>query len=177
SREVGRTSSVTWFFPIGSKLRHCASEKYASEFEASFGALVSEGTSLVSGHLESAVSEGSFSSEEADAIVKECIESVIGGDDYNQNQVNKWTATIVERCLTQLVRQGKPYKYIGMCLSLSTESPTRSKYTVFLLPFSKLKCSLSFRFGTIDVIQPLHWHFMCEHTHIHPECLCVACSV
>uniref|UniRef100_A0A3Q3JV32 Dynein light chain Tctex-type 3 n=1 Tax=Monopterus albus TaxID=43700 RepID=A0A3Q3JV32_MONAL len=27
-------------------------------------------------------------------------------------QVNKWTAAIVERCLTQLVRQGKPYKYI-----------------------------------------------------------------
>ncbi|KAM7365790.1 hypothetical protein PAMP_016695 [Pampus punctatissimus] len=39
----------------------------------------------------------------------ECIESVVGGDDYNQGQVNKWTASIVERCLTQLVKQGKPY--------------------------------------------------------------------
>ncbi|CAN9498401.1 unnamed protein product [Ophioblennius macclurei] len=60
-------------------------------------------------------SEGSFSSDEADAIVKECIEGVVGKDDYSQNHVNKWTASIVERCLTQLVKQGKPYKYIVTC--------------------------------------------------------------
>ncbi|KAM6893459.1 dynein light chain Tctex-type 3-like [Xenentodon cancila] len=60
-------------------------------------------------------SEGSFTSEEADIIVKECIESVVGGDDYNQNLVNKWTAGIVERCLTQLVKLGKPYKFIVTC--------------------------------------------------------------
>ncbi|XP_078790013.1 dynein light chain Tctex-type 3 isoform X1 [Oryzias latipes] len=56
--------------------------------------------------------EGSFNSEETDGIVKECIENVVGGDDYSANLVNKWTAGIVERCLTQLVKQGKPYKYI-----------------------------------------------------------------
>ncbi|XP_059183768.1 dynein light chain Tctex-type 1-like [Centropristis striata] len=60
-------------------------------------------------------SEGSFNSEEADSLVKECIESVVGGDDYSQSQVNKWTASIVERCLTQLVKQGKPYKFIVTC--------------------------------------------------------------
>ncbi|TDG96091.1 hypothetical protein EPR50_G00235900 [Perca flavescens] len=59
--------------------------------------------------------EGSFNSEEADGVVKECIEAVVGGDDYSVNQVNKWTASIVERCLTQLVKQGKPYKYIVTC--------------------------------------------------------------
>ena len=37
----------------------------------------------------------------------------MGADDYSQNLVNKWTAGIVERCLTQLVKQGKSYKYIG----------------------------------------------------------------
>ncbi|XP_035533291.1 dynein light chain Tctex-type 1-like [Morone saxatilis] len=47
--------------------------------------------------------------------VCQCIESVVGGDDYSQSQVNKWTASIVERCLTQLVKQGKPYKYIVTC--------------------------------------------------------------
>ncbi|KAF3857036.1 hypothetical protein F7725_008895 [Dissostichus mawsoni] len=57
-------------------------------------------------------SESSFHSEEADNIVKECIEGVVGNDDYSQSLVNKWTAGIVERCLTQLVKQGKPYKYI-----------------------------------------------------------------
>uniref|UniRef100_A0A3Q3F6U2 Dynein light chain Tctex-type 3 n=1 Tax=Labrus bergylta TaxID=56723 RepID=A0A3Q3F6U2_9LABR len=60
-------------------------------------------------------SEGSFNSEEADSVVKECIESVVGADDYSQNQVNKWTASIVERCLTQLMKQGKAYKYIVTC--------------------------------------------------------------
>ncbi|XP_061571659.1 dynein light chain Tctex-type 3-like [Cololabis saira] len=59
--------------------------------------------------------EGSFNSEEAESIVKECIEGVVGTDDYSQNLVNKWTAGIVERCLTQLVKQGKPYKFIVTC--------------------------------------------------------------
>ncbi|XP_023285553.1 dynein light chain Tctex-type 3-like [Seriola lalandi dorsalis] len=59
--------------------------------------------------------EGSFNSEEADNIVKECIENILGSDDYSQSLVNKWTASIVERCLTQLVKQGKPYKYIVTC--------------------------------------------------------------
>ncbi|XP_033936114.1 dynein light chain Tctex-type 3-like [Pseudochaenichthys georgianus] len=66
-------------------------------------------------------SESSFHSEEADSIVKECIEGVVGNDDYSQSLVNKWTAGIVERCLTQLVKQGKPYKYIGTwSMSVST---------------------------------------------------------
>ncbi|KAM9766422.1 dynein light chain Tctex-type 3 [Menidia menidia] len=59
--------------------------------------------------------EGSFNSEEADSIVKECIEGVVGGDDYSQALVNKWTAAIVERCLTQMVKLGKAYKYIVTC--------------------------------------------------------------
>uniref|UniRef100_A0A3Q2XMP4 Dynein light chain Tctex-type 3 n=2 Tax=Hippocampus comes TaxID=109280 RepID=A0A3Q2XMP4_HIPCM len=59
--------------------------------------------------------EGSFNTEEADSIVKECIENVVGGDDYNQNLVNKWTSAIVERCLTQLVKLGKQYKFIVTC--------------------------------------------------------------
>ncbi|XP_062270485.1 dynein light chain Tctex-type 3-like [Scomber scombrus] len=60
-------------------------------------------------------SESSFNSEEVDTIVKECIEGVVGVDDYSQGQVNKWTASIVERCLTLLVKQGKAYKYIVTC--------------------------------------------------------------
>lgn len=47
------------------------------------------------------------------AVLSQCIENVVGADDYSQSLVNKWTASIVERCLTQLVKQGKPYKYIG----------------------------------------------------------------
>ncbi|XP_061688061.1 dynein light chain Tctex-type 3-like [Syngnathoides biaculeatus] len=58
---------------------------------------------------------GSFNTEEADNIVKECIDSVVGNNDYNQNLVNKWTSAIVERCLTQLVKLGKQSKFIVTC--------------------------------------------------------------
>uniref|UniRef100_A0A3P8V0J3 Dynein light chain Tctex-type 3 n=1 Tax=Cynoglossus semilaevis TaxID=244447 RepID=A0A3P8V0J3_CYNSE len=68
--------------------------------------------------------QGSFNSEEADNIVKECIENVVGGEDYSQSQVNKWTASIVERCLTQLVKQGKPYKFIGTSEPLAAQMYT-----------------------------------------------------
>ncbi|KAG9334425.1 hypothetical protein JZ751_007681 [Albula glossodonta] len=56
-----------------------------------------------------------FNPDEASNYVKECIEGIIGGVDYNQNKVNQWTATIVEHSLTQLVKQGKPFKYIVNC--------------------------------------------------------------
>lgn len=45
--------------------------------------------------------------------VGQCIEGVIGGVDYSQSKVNQWTASIVEHSLTQLVKQGKAFKYIG----------------------------------------------------------------
>ncbi|KAG9339482.1 hypothetical protein JZ751_023621 [Albula glossodonta] len=59
--------------------------------------------------------EVSFSPDEASSCVKECIEGVIGGVDYNQSTVNQWTASIVEQSLTQLVKQGKAFKYIVNC--------------------------------------------------------------
>ncbi|KAJ8252748.1 hypothetical protein GJAV_G00205130 [Gymnothorax javanicus] len=59
--------------------------------------------------------EVSFSPDEASNLVKECIESIIGGLDYNQGKVGQWTASIVEQSLTHLVKQGKPFKYIVSC--------------------------------------------------------------
>ncbi|OXB68702.1 hypothetical protein ASZ78_010294 [Callipepla squamata] len=50
-----------------------------------------------------------FNADEAHNIVKECIESVLGKADYNQNKVNQWTAAIVEQSLTHLVKLGKTY--------------------------------------------------------------------
>ncbi|KAM9484410.1 dynein light chain Tctex-type 3-like [Salvelinus alpinus] len=55
----------------------------------------------------------SYNADEASVSVKECIEGIIGGIDYNQNKVNQWTASIVEHSLTQLVKQGRPFKFIG----------------------------------------------------------------
>ncbi|XP_023656699.2 dynein light chain Tctex-type 3 [Paramormyrops kingsleyae] len=59
--------------------------------------------------------EVTFNSDEASNSVKECIEGIIGGMDYNQNKVNQWTASIVEHSLTTLVKQGKHFKYIVNC--------------------------------------------------------------
>ncbi|KTF78886.1 hypothetical protein cypCar_00043903, partial [Cyprinus carpio] len=65
-----------------------------------------------------------FSPDDASNVVKElclcvfigqCIEGIVGGVDYSQNKVNQWTASIVEHTLTQLVKQGKPFKYIVNC--------------------------------------------------------------
>ncbi|XP_075963145.1 dynein light chain Tctex-type 3-like isoform X1 [Anarhichas minor] len=56
-----------------------------------------------------------FNADEVNISVKECIEGVIGGTDYNQNKVNQWTASIVEHSLTHLVKQGRPLKYIVNC--------------------------------------------------------------
>ncbi|XP_074551095.1 dynein light chain Tctex-type 3 [Halichoeres trimaculatus] len=59
--------------------------------------------------------EVTFNADEANSTVKECIEGVIGGTDYDQSKVNQWTANIVEHSLTHLVKQGRPFKYIVNC--------------------------------------------------------------
>uniref|UniRef100_I3KA11 Dynein light chain Tctex-type 3 n=1 Tax=Oreochromis niloticus TaxID=8128 RepID=I3KA11_ORENI len=56
-----------------------------------------------------------FNPDEISVSVKECVEGVIGGTDYNQSKVNQWTASIVEHSLTHLVKQGRPFKYIVNC--------------------------------------------------------------
>ena len=43
--------------------------------------------------------EVGFNADEAHNIVKECIDGVLGGEDYNQNNINQWTASIVEQSL------------------------------------------------------------------------------
>ncbi|XP_060263209.1 dynein light chain Tctex-type 3 isoform X1 [Ovis aries] len=59
--------------------------------------------------------EVGFNADEAHNIVKECIDGVLGGEDYNQNNINQWTASIVEQSLAHLVKLGKAYKYIVTC--------------------------------------------------------------
>ncbi|CAL1598117.1 unnamed protein product [Knipowitschia caucasica] len=59
--------------------------------------------------------EGSFGAQEAEVIVKESIDATIGAEDYNKNLINKWTAAILERSLSELCKLGKHYKYIVTC--------------------------------------------------------------
>lgn len=42
------------------------------------------------------------------------IEATIGGNTYQHTRVNQWTSSVVELCLGQLSKLGKPFKYIGM---------------------------------------------------------------
>lgn len=54
--------------------------------------------------------------------MKACLQSIeatIGGTPYQHPRVNQWTSSVVELCLGQLSKLGKPFKYIGMCSDLT----------------------------------------------------------
>lgn len=51
--------------------------------------------------------------DEISKIIKEAIESTIGGNAYQHDKVNNWTSAVVETCLGVLTKLQKPYKYIG----------------------------------------------------------------
>ncbi|KAH9592761.1 Dynein light chain Tctex-type, variant 2, partial [Schistosoma haematobium] len=55
-----------------------------------------------------------FVSDEVKNIVKESIESIIGSSSYSHSKVQQWTSSVIEQCLSQLTKLGKPFKYIGM---------------------------------------------------------------
>ncbi|XP_037361553.1 dynein light chain Tctex-type 3-like [Talpa occidentalis] len=56
-----------------------------------------------------------FNADEAHNIVKECIDGILGGEEYNQININQWTPSIVDQSLVHLVKLGKAYKYIVTC--------------------------------------------------------------
>ncbi|XP_041814747.1 dynein light chain Tctex-type 1 isoform X2 [Chelmon rostratus] len=53
-----------------------------------------------------------FAVEEVTKIIKESVEAAIGGNAYQHSRVNQWTTSVVEQCLSQLSKLGKPFKYI-----------------------------------------------------------------
>jgi dynein light chain Tctex-type 1 len=60
--------------------------------------------------------ETQFVVDEVSNFIKESIESVIGGNAYSQQKVNQWTSSVVEQCLSQLVKLNKPFKYVVNCV-------------------------------------------------------------
>uniref|UniRef100_A0A3Q3LQJ0 Dynein, light chain, Tctex-type 1 n=1 Tax=Mastacembelus armatus TaxID=205130 RepID=A0A3Q3LQJ0_9TELE len=42
-----------------------------------------------------------------------CFLAIAIANTYQQSRVNQWTTSIVEQCLSQLSKLGKPFKYIG----------------------------------------------------------------
>lgn len=60
--------------------------------------------------------QNQFIVDDVSKIIKEAIESTIGGNAYHHDKVNSWTSCVVETCLAVLTKLQKPYKYIGMYL-------------------------------------------------------------
>lgn len=60
--------------------------------------------------------QSSFVVDEVSNIIKESVESAIGGNAYQHNKVNQWTTNVVEQTLSQLTKLGKPFKYIVTCV-------------------------------------------------------------
>lgn len=56
--------------------------------------------------------ETTFVIDEVKQIIQESVENVLGASSYQNNKVNQWTSSIVEQCLNQLTKLGKPFKYI-----------------------------------------------------------------
>lgn len=82
--------------------------------------------------IMSLLKQNQFIVDDVSKIIKEGIESTIGGNAYQhvsqkyvkkwkntdsglnfQDKVNNWTGSVVENCLSVLTKQQKPYKYIG----------------------------------------------------------------
>ncbi|KAM4712939.1 dynein light chain Tctex-type 1-like [Anableps anableps] len=57
-----------------------------------------------------------FVVEEVNKIIKCAVETVIGENSYKHSRVNQWTTSVVEQCLIQLSKLGKPFKYIANCI-------------------------------------------------------------
>ncbi|XP_041951768.1 dynein light chain Tctex-type 1 isoform X2 [Alosa pseudoharengus] len=56
--------------------------------------------------------ETTFIVDDVSTIIKESVEAAIGGNTYQHSRVNQWTTNVVEQCLSQLSKLGKPFKYI-----------------------------------------------------------------
>ncbi|XP_075706880.1 dynein light chain Tctex-type 3 isoform X2 [Rhinoderma darwinii] len=59
--------------------------------------------------------ENTFTGDEASTIVKECVDVILGGVDYDESRINEWMSAVVEQSLTHLVKMEKAFKYIGSC--------------------------------------------------------------
>uniref|UniRef100_A0A9L0J6I2 Dynein light chain Tctex-type 1 n=1 Tax=Equus asinus TaxID=9793 RepID=A0A9L0J6I2_EQUAS len=90
-------------------------ESYTGTFLYGLGSLESR-NDLFSKIRQTLVTKTAFVVDEVSNIVKEAIESAIGGNAYQHSKVNQWTTNVVEQTLSQLTKLGKPFKYIVTCV-------------------------------------------------------------
>ena len=58
----------------------------------------------------------SFVVDEVSGIIKEAIETTIGGNSYLTTKISVWTNSIVESTLASLTKLQKSFKYIVTCV-------------------------------------------------------------
>uniref|UniRef100_A0ABI0NM10 Dynein light chain Tctex-type 3 n=2 Tax=Bos taurus TaxID=9913 RepID=A0ABI0NM10_BOVIN len=93
--------------------KNCSDRRFLGEREEVRNDLRRLGATMEEYHRP--CDEVGFNADEAHNIVQECIDGVLGGEDYNQNNIDQWTANIVEQSLAHLVKLGKAHKYIVTC--------------------------------------------------------------
>ncbi|CAH8874557.1 unnamed protein product [Trichobilharzia szidati] len=64
-----------------------------------------------------------FSPEEAENIVTKCIQNVIGSSTYTHESSKEWARSIVDSCRSDLVKLGKPFKYVVNCTITQKPGP------------------------------------------------------
>lgn len=98
-----------------------------------------------------------FVVDEVTNIIKEAVEGAIGGNGYQHNKVNQWTSNVVEQCLNQLTKLGKPFKYIGKKLDLNYSLITVAG---FITLFNLLSLLYSY---LCDNAEKWCWTSYCKH--------------
>lgn len=60
--------------------------------------------------------EAGFVTEEVNQVVKDAIETVIGGSQYESKKIDTWMNSVIELCIENLTRLDKPYKYVATAI-------------------------------------------------------------
>jgi len=61
--------------------------------------------------------ETTLSQEEITVIVKDAVDSVVGGNvQYDHTKVGQWINNIIETCMKKLTQLYKPFKFVVTCL-------------------------------------------------------------
>merc|ERR1712243_994 len=58
-------------------------------------------------------SETGFVVDEVNQVIKDSIESVIGGSQYESKKIDTWMNSVIESCIENLNKLDKPYKYVA----------------------------------------------------------------
>ncbi|CAG0882240.1 unnamed protein product [Darwinula stevensoni] len=69
----------------------------------------------MTGRAEDVNVQGKFNVEETQGIIFEAIESCLGNEAYNPSKVKQWTNDVVQKCISQLTKTSKNFKYVVTC--------------------------------------------------------------